>query len=961
MLPAKRAAGGETDSDEVVEAAGLTLSRTDGGKRQRKGEIGLSNANTYNDSYDIDEDLHSHQVYFYGLETIRRLSASKILVSGLQGLGAEIAKNLILTGVKSVTLHDEEDVGLWDLSSNFLFLEEDVGKNRAFVSAKKLQELNNSVGVSYLTTGLTKERLSEFLVVVFTNINLDKAVEYDEYCHNHQPPIAFIKSEVCGLFGSVFCDFGPKFTVVDVDGQDPHTGIVAFISNENPALITCVDDGMLEFEDGDLVTFSEVCGMTELNDGKPRMVKNPDSFSFTLDEDTTNFGPYEKGGIVTQVKQPKVLHFKPLSEALKDPGDFFRGDFSRIDQLPMLHLAFQGLDKFISTFRRYPIAGSKGDAQMLISYVHEINDKKLNSFVDGGVKDIDEKLLRKFAFGSKAVLNPMAAMFGGIVGQEVIKACSRKFHPLFQFFYFDSLESLPAQPLYLSDLKPLNSRYDAQISVFGSKLQKKLEDSKVFVVGSGALGCEFLKNLALMGVSCGSEGKLTITDDGVIKKRNLSSQFLFRDWNIGTSKSAVATAAAAAINPHLHIEALKIRVSPETIYIFDNSFWDNLNVVINALDNNDNAKLCIDKCVYYQKPFLDSWVDGANCLTNTVISNLTEIYGTRPSSNHKQTPMSFINEFPYNTKHCLDWALSEFEDLLEKSPTEVNAFLNNPNEYISSMRKAGNAQARLTLEHVIECVDNERCDTFQDCITCARLRFEDYFSNRVKELTFTFPEDSVTSTGALFWSAPKRFPRPLQFSVEDASHLHFVTAAAKLLAENYGIPIPDWITCPQTLADAINNVIVPDFDPKEDATYDTDEEATSVSSDLMDDGTIIEQLIEKLENCRVRLPSNFRMNPVQFEKNDKNHIDIIAGLANMRARIYRIPEVDKLNAKFFAGKITPAIPTVTAMASGLVCLELYKALDGCHKVRDYRNTLVNLADPQIVWTPPRLTPDFFYN
>lgn len=96
-------------------------------------------------------------------------------------------------------------------------------------------------------------------------------------------------------------------------------------------------------------------------------------------------------------------------------------------------------------------------------------------------------------------------------------------------------------------------------------------------------------------------------------------------------------------------------------------------------------------------------------------------------------------------------------------------------------------------------------------------------------------------------------------------------------------------------------------------------------------------------------------------QNDKNHIDIIAGLANMRARIYRIPEVDKLNAKFFAGKITPAIPTVTAMASGLVCLELYKALDGCHKVRDYRNTLVNLADPQIVWTPPRLTPDFFYN
>ena len=30
------------------------------------------------------------------------------------------------------------------------------------------------------------------------------------------------------------------------------------------------------------------------------------------------------------------------------------------------------------------------------------------------------------------MLNPMAAMFGGIVGQEVVKACSGKCHPHFQ-------------------------------------------------------------------------------------------------------------------------------------------------------------------------------------------------------------------------------------------------------------------------------------------------------------------------------------------------------------------------------------------------------------------------------------------------------------------------------------------------------------------------------------------------
>ncbi|VVA16522.1 PREDICTED: ubiquitin-activating enzyme [Prunus dulcis] len=978
MLPRKRPSEGvvvEEEEDAIVSKNNSTSSSSAAASSVKKHRIGhfvaesTVNSNSlisnnhgiverdvpimalgHSNPSDIDEDLHSRQLAVYGRETMRRLFASNVLISGIQGLGAEIAKNLILAGVKSVMLHDEGNVELWDLSSNFVFSEDDVGKNRALVAVQKLQELNNAVVVHTLTTKLAEEQLADFQAVVFTDISLEKAIEFNDYCHNHQPPIAFIKTEARGLFGSVFCDFGPEFTVFDVDGEDPHTGIIASISNDNPALVSCVDDERLEFQDGDLVVFSEVHGMTELNDGKPRKIKNARAYSFSLEEDTTGFGTYEKGGIVTQVKQPKVLNFKPLREALNDPGDFLFSDFSKFDRPPLIHLAFQALDKFVSESGCFPIPGSEEDAQKLISIASNINEK----LGDGRLEDINPKLLRHFAFGAKAVLNPMAAMFGGIVGQEVVKACSGKFHPLFQFFYFDSVESLPTEPLQPSDLKPLNSRYDAQISVFGSKLQKKLEDSKVFLVGSGALGCELLKNLALMGVSCSNHGKLTVTDDDVIEKSNLSRQFLFRDWNIGQAKSTVAASAAASINPRLNVEALQNRVGPETENVFDDTFWENLSVVINALDNV-NARLYVDqRCLYFQKALLESGTLGAKCNTQMVIPHLTENYGASRDPPEKQAPMCTVHSFPHNIDHCLTWARSEFEGLLEKTPAEVNAYLSKPSEYVTTMRNAGDAQARDTLERVLECLDRERCETFQDCIGWARLKFEDYFSNRVKQLIYTFPEDATTSTGAPFWSAPKRFPHPLQFSAADPGHLHFVIAAAILRAETFGIPIPDWVRNTTKVAEAVEKVEVSEFQPKKDAKIVTDDEATNLTPQSLDDAQVINELIKKLEHCREKLPPGFRMKPIQFEKDDDTnyHMDLIAGLANMRARNYSIPEVDKLKAKFIAGRIIPAIATTTAMATGLVCLELYKVLDGGHKLEDYRNTFANLALPLFSMAEP---------
>ena len=136
----------------------------------------------------------------------------------------------------------------------------------------------------------------------------------------------------------------------------------------------------------------------------------------------------------------------------------------------------------------------------------------------------------------------------------------------------------------------------------------------------------------------------------------------------------------------------------------------------------------------------------------------------------------------------------------------------------------------------------------------------------MKQLTYTFPEDVSTSTGAPFWSAPKRFPHPLQFSSSDPSHLHFIMAASILRAETFGIPIPDWSTNPKKLAEVVDKVVVPEFQPKKDAKIVTDDKATSLSSSSVDDAAVIDELISKLKHCRKALPPDFRMKPIQFEK-----------------------------------------------------------------------------------------------
>ncbi len=61
--------------------------------------------------------------------------------------------------------------------------------------------------------------------------------------------------------------------------------------------------------------------------------------------------------------------------------------------------------------------------------------------------------------------------------------------------------------------------------------------------------------------------------------------------------------------------------------MFNDAFWEGLNMVVNALDNV-NARLYVDaRCVYFNTPLLESGTLGPKCNTQMVIPKLTENYG----------------------------------------------------------------------------------------------------------------------------------------------------------------------------------------------------------------------------------------------------------------------------------------------------------------------------------------------
>ena len=350
---------------------------------------------------------------------------------------------------------------------------------------------------------------------------------------------------------------------------------------------------------------------------------------------------------------------KSLRASLKEP-EYFITDFAKFDRPAAQHAGFQALAEFKAQEQRLPRPRNAEDAAKIVALA-----KKLDA-------DIDEKVVTELAYQATGDLTPIAAVIGGFVAQEVLKACSAKFTPMAQHMYFDSLESLPTTLPTEVDCQPIGSRYDGQIAVFGRQFQDKIANFREFLVGSGAIGCEMLKNWSMMGLASGPQGVIHVTDLDTIEKSNLNRQFLFRAKDLGKFKSEVAAAAVADMNPDLKgkINSKQEPVGPDTesrwhlehielgadapLDVYDSDFFASIDGVTNALDNVKARQYMDQRCVFFLKPLLESGTLGTKGNTQVVVPHLTESYSSSQDPPEKETPSCTVKNFPNAINHTIE-------------------------------------------------------------------------------------------------------------------------------------------------------------------------------------------------------------------------------------------------------------------------------------------------------------------
>ena len=761
----------------------------------------------------FDTNLYSRQLGVYGLETMKKIIKLNILIYGMRGLGFEISKNIILAGPKKVTIFDPNISEINDLTANFYLTKDDIKQNKRRDEAviKKLSLLNPYVTVEIMEgddllkniqNNLLNKELKYDVVLISEFLARDKITEINMICRQNN--IGFIYTVELGIYGFCFVDFGDNFYVKDANGKDPLKYYIKSITKDKKGIITIdTNSERLKLSNKDKVSFKEIEGMTELNNCSPMNIKILSDNTIEIG-DTSNFSDYISGGIIYEVKYPIEYHFKSLEERFEIPYSEEEDipeqiDFSKTNTNEMIHIGILALNEFYKEYKFLPELNNEQQAKKLIKIGKDIYEKKNNEdlFWLNGLKEeiknfdeILEKTLLRISLWSRAEISPIASFLGGVSAQEILKYTG-KYNPIHQWIWMDFSETVENLDEKV-DRQLKNDRYDDQIAIYGNKIHEELTNSNIFIIGAGALGCEFLKTFSLMGISSKENKNVTITDNDNIEISNLNRQFLFKYDDINQSKSITACKVSKEMNSDFNCCPMNVKIGMETENIFDEEFWNKQDYIINAVDNIEARKYISNQCLIYKKILIDSGTLGLIANSQVIIPDKTIKYIEPQNLEEREIAMCTLRNFPTSITHCIEWARDNFDNYFVKIIQDLKKFCENKEKYYEDLEKIDNIEIQIkNLEKIINYSKLILNKNFDDCLEIAFNEYLSKYNNNIIQILTDHPIDSLNDDGTKFWGGNKRIPIPLPFDSENELIILYIKKYAQILSKSLSIPIND--------------------------------------------------------------------------------------------------------------------------------------------------------------------------
>lgn len=924
----------------------------------------------------------SRQNAALGAETTAKLNKMKVLIVGLRGVGIETAKNLSLQGVGAITIIDSTPTKVQDTGLNFFLTNADVGNARSHSLLHRLHELNPICHVK-AAPELTDAIILEHTALIITEPKpLTELVRLNNLCR--ASAISFFYAFTGGLATSVFVDHGDNHMVHDPNGEKPIQKIiidVVSLGNGQTLIVYDHPSGQLpETISSGHFEITEIQGGRAPVNGQVFEICRDDSdrvksIRVAWDSSDFRYSPGD-GGMLTEKKLPKPYLMLPLADKIREPGSVWVEPPSIVMTDPYYaggehqqHVAFVATHKFLEERGMLPQPNNDEEAAEVLRIAQELLSSKAINLEDF---EVNGDIVKKYALLAGVEIQALSAFTGGVLAQEVVKI-SGKFTPIPGFVHFSAFETLPDNRPSAEETAPKGHRNDELAAVFGWPFVEQLGNLKYFMVGCGALGCEFLKNFALNGVCCGPAGKLFVTDADRIEPSNLTRQFLFREHNVGQLKSLAAGVMAKQMNPDFKVQHLELYVGPKTEDTFDDSFWMGLDGICNALDNMEARQYVDAQCVKYEKSLLESGTMGTGGNVDTVVPFKTKTYREGgAASEGGGVPMCTLRNFPQITDHCIEWARDQFALLFTKLVKSCESYVLSPLDFRQEIDgMTDTAQAIFITRSVASLL---RAIASPSIGACAQLSFDLYhflFRDRILDLQNTFPADyrKIGKDGkdqGPYWSDKKRFPRVQTFNPDDESHTSFLLSCTCLFGVAIGLLSPKkedddlWLNeyrHPSFIAEIASKLAPPEYIFCPVKTEDVaEEEGDAATAPVVNRTSILDGLFQDLSNItqQIRLPE---LQVAEFEKDDDMnfHIAFITAAANLRCDNYYIKRTDFQACKVIAGKIIAAIATTTAAVCGLVILELFKVAQG-KPTDSYMNRQIGLSVntfPSFTADPPK--------